>query len=98
MKKYSIRKKRKLLIIVIWILFLVVTGVGCISMQRSAVCEKAKTELTNQAEIISGQFADMVDTNFYARAVFYDRLIPEIKAISFVLENYDDIDQAKGFL
>ena len=98
MKKYSIRKKWKLLIIFIWVLFLVVTGIGCISMQRSAVYEKAKTELTNQAEIISGQFAGLVDTHVNARAVFYDRLIPEVKAISFVLENYDDIDQAKGFL
>lgn len=98
MKKYSIRKKWKLLIIFIWILFLTVASIGCISMQRSAVFEKVKTELTNQAEIISRQFPDLVDTNFNARAVFYDRLIPEVKAISFVLENYDDIDQAKGFL
>ena len=98
MKKYSKMKKWKLLIIFFWILFLAAAGIGCMSMQRSTVFDKAKTELSNQAEIISRQFTDLVDTNFNSRAVFYDRLIPEVKAISFVLENYDDIDQAKGFL
>ena len=98
MKKNNGMKKWKLLIIVVWILFLAASGIGCVSMQRSAVFDKAKTELTNQAEIVSRQFTSLVDTNFYARGVFYDRLIPEVKAISFVLENYDDIDQAKGFL
>ena len=98
MKQHNKMKKWKLLIIAIWILFLAAASIGCISLQRSIVFEKAKTELTNQAEIVSRQFTDLVDTNFNARAVFYDRLIPEVKAISFVLENYDDIDQAKGFL
>jgi len=59
---------------------------------------KSQTELVNQAETISRQFNSLVDTNFYTRAVFYDRLIPEVKAISLVLENYDDIDQANSFL
>jgi len=98
MKKHTNVKKWKLLMIAIWILFLVASSIGCISLQRSNVLQKAKTELTNQAENISGQFASLVDTNFYSRAVFYDRLIPEVKAISLVLENYDDIDQAKEFL
>ena len=98
MKNHSKMKKWKLLIIAVWILFLVAAGFGCISLQRSTVLQKAKTELTNQAETISGQFNSLVDTNFYSRAVFYDRLIPEVKAISLVLENYDDVDQAKAFL
>ena len=98
MKKQNKMKKWKLLIIFIWILFLAAAGIGCFSMQRSAVYDKAKTELTNQAETVSRQVADLVDTNLNARAVLYDRLIPEVKAISFVLENYEDIDQAKGFL
>lgn len=98
MKNHSKMKKWKLLIIAVWILFLVAAGFGCISLQRSTVLQKAKTELTNQAETISGQFNSLVDTNFYSRAVFYDRLIPEVKAISLVLENYDDVNQAKAFL
>jgi len=98
MKKHSNMKKWKLLIIFSWILFLAAASLGCISLQRSSVLQKAKTELINQADTISRQFASLVDTNFYTRAVFYERLIPEVKAISLVLENYDDIDQAKSFL
>ena len=98
MKKQNQVKKWKLLMIAVWILFLVAASIGCISLQRSTVLQKAKTELTNQAETISRQFNSLVDTNFYTRAVFYDRMIPEVKAISLVLENYDDVDQAKAFL
>ena len=98
MKTQNKVRKWKLLIITVWILFLVAASIGCISLQRSTVLQKVRTELTNQSEIISGEFNSLVETNFYSRAVFYDRLIPEIKAVSFVLENYDDIGQAKDFL
>ena len=98
MKQQNRVKKWKLLIICIWIVFLAAAGFGCFSLQRSSVFEKAKTELSNQEEIISGQFAGLVETDFLSREVFYDRLISEVKAISFVLEKYDDIGQAKDFL
>lgn len=98
MKTQNKVRKWKLLIITVWILFLVAASIGCISLQRSTVLQKVRTELTNQSEIISGEFNSLVETNFYSRAVFYDRLIPEIKAVSFVLENYDYIGQAKDFL
>ena len=98
MKKHSIKKKWKLLIILIWIVFLAAVSVGCIALQRANVYEKAKTELTDQAEIISRQFDSLVDTYFYTRAALQERQLSEVKAISFVLENYDDIDQAKPFL
>jgi len=42
MKKQSKMKKWKLLIIFSWILFLVAAGIGCISLQRSSVLQKAK--------------------------------------------------------
>ena len=98
MKKQSRMKKWKILIIFIWVLFLAAASIGCISLQRSSVVNKAQKELSNQADIISRQFAGLVETNFFSRAIFYDRLISEVKAISFVLENYDDIDQAHDFL
>ena len=98
MKKQNRQKKWKVLVFCIWILFLAAASIGCIVLQRAMVIEKAKTELTNQAEIISRQFTSLVDTDFNARAVLGDRLISEAKAISFVLENYDDIDEANEFL
>lgn len=98
MKKHKTKQKWRPLIVFIWIVFLVAVSIGCMSLQRANVYESAKTELTNQAETISGQFDSLVETNFKARGVFYERLISEVKAISFVLENYDDIGAANDFL
>ena len=98
MKKASRKKKWKLLIIFIWILFLVAVSIGSINLQRANIYEKERTEMSNQAEIISGQFTNLVDTNFYIRAALQERQLSEIKAVSFVLENYDDIDEAKDYL
>lgn len=91
-------KKQSLLVIFIWILFLAAAGIACTALQASNLYEKTKKELADQTEIVSGQFASLVDTNFYVRAALQERLISEIKAISYVLENYDDIDQASDFL
>ena len=91
-------KKWKLLVIYIWILLLVASSIGCISLQRANVYETAKTELIDQSEIISRQFASLVDTNFYTRAALHDRLLSKVKAIAFVLEGYDSIDRANDFL
>ena len=98
MKKSDRKKKWKILLIFIWILFLVAVSIGCISLQRSNVYEKSKKELLDQAEIISRQFADLVDTNFNIRTGLSERQLSEIKSISFVLENYDDINEANDFL
>jgi len=78
MKEHNRIKKWKLLIIFIWVVFLAAASIGCVSLQRSSVVEKTKTELSDQAEILSGQFADMVGTNFLSRELFYDRLISEV--------------------
>ena len=67
MKTQNKVKKWKLLIITVWILFLVAASIGCISLQRSTVLQKVRTELTNQSEIISGEFNSLVETNFYSR-------------------------------
>ena len=98
MKRTKKLKKWKILIVFIWIAVLAAACIGCMSLQRANTYEKAKTELVDQAEIISGQFTSLVDTNFYTRAVLIDRQLSEIKAISFVLENYEDIDRAGDFL
>ncbi len=98
MRKQNKQKKWKIRIIVIWIAFLAAVSIGCFGLQRANVYEKAKTELTDQAEIISGQFAGLVDTDFYVRAALQETLISEVKAISFVLEKYDDIGKADAFL
>ena len=92
------KKKWKLLIIFIWILFLAAASIGCTMLQRARALENTKTELINQAEIVSSQFTELVQTDFDARFILNDRLISEAKAISFVLENYDDIDEANEFL
>ena len=42
MKKQNQVKKWKLLMIAVWILFLVAASIGCISLQRSTVLQKAK--------------------------------------------------------
>ena len=98
MKNTNKQKKWKPLIIVIWILFLAAASIGCFHLQKFRVNKAANTELLNQSEIISGQFTILVDTDFLSRAVFYDRLIPEVKALAFALEGYDDISQADDFL
>jgi len=98
MKRTKKLKKWKILIVFIWIAVLAAACIGCMSLQRANTYEKAKTELVDQAEIISGQFTSLVDTNFYTRAALIDRQLSEIKAISFVLENYEDIDRAGDFL
>ena len=98
MNNHSKKNKWKFLIVFIWILCIAAAGIACISSQRSNVYEKTKTEMVNQAEIISSQFDNVVDTNFNTRAILHDRLISGVKTISFVLEKYDDIDQANGFL
>ncbi len=91
-------KKQRLLIIFIWIIFLAVASIACIGLQIFNDYEKAKKELSDQTEIVSRQFASLVDTNFYVRAALLEKLASDVKAISFVLENYDDIDEAKDFL
>ena len=98
MKNTNKQKKWKPLIIVIWILFLAAASIGCFHLQKFRVNKAANTELLNQSEIVSGQFTNLVDTDFLSRAVFYDRLIPEVKALAFALEGYDDISQADDFL
>ena len=98
MKNTNKQKKWKPLIIVIWILFLAAASIGCFHLQKFRVNKAANTELLNQSEIVSGQFTNLVDTDFLSRAVFYDRLIPQVKALAFALEGYDDISQADDFL
>ena len=98
MKKTNRKNKWKLLIIVIWILFLAAANVVCYNLQKANVYKKAKIEQADQEKIISRQFSILVDTNFYSRSVLYDRLISEVKALSFALEDYDDIEQAGDFL
>lgn len=98
MKKHSEKKKWMLLIILIWVVFLAIVCIGCSALQRANVYKKAKTDLIDQAEIISKQFPSLVDTNFYSRAALLDRQLSEVKAISYVLESYDDISQANAFL
>ena len=96
-EKNRLRKWRAL-IICIWILFLAAASVGCYYLQKADVYRKARTELIDQGEIISRQFASLVDTNYNARAVLYERLISEVKALAFALGNYDDIEDAEDFL
>ena len=98
MKKTGRRKKWKLLIIFIWILFMAAVSIGSFFLQRDSVYKKAKTELVDQAEIISGQFTSLVDTNYYTRAALYDRMFSEVKSLSFALESYGNIREAKGLL
>ena len=98
MKRTKKLKKWKILVVVIWIAALAAACIGCMSLQRANIYEKAKTELVDQATIISGQFTSLVDTNFYTRAALIERQLSELKAISFVLENCEDIDQAGDFL
>ena len=66
--------------------------------RKPLIIENSKKELINQAEIISRQFENIVDTHFNSRAVLYGRQLSELKAISFALEGYDDIDEARAFL
>ena len=98
MKKTNRQKKWKYLTIIIWIFFLVAAFIGCYSLNSISVYNTARTELTNQAEIISRHFPTLVDTDYYSRVYLSKRLLSEIKAVSFALENYDDIGQADDFL
>ena len=98
MKKSGRKKMWKLIIVVIWIAFLFGSSIGCFYLQKADVYKRAGTELADQAEIVSGQFSNLVETNFYTRAVLFERLLSEVKAVSFALKDYDDIEDAGAFL
>ena len=86
------------MIILVWVVFIFTAGLLSMALQRANIYENSKKELINQAEIISRQFENIVDTHFNSRAVLYGRQLSELKAISFALEGYDDIDEARAFL
>ena len=61
MEKTSKRKKRKPLIILVWVVFLFAAGLLSMALQRANIYENSKKDLINQAEIISRQFENIVD-------------------------------------
>ena len=50
MKKSDRQKKWKVLIVVIWILFLAAAGIGCYFVQRTSAYKKAKSKRGNSFE------------------------------------------------
>ena len=50
MKKSDRQKKWKVLIVVIWILFLAAAGIGCYYVQRTSAYKKAKSKRGNSFE------------------------------------------------
>lgn len=90
--------KRKTLIVVMWLLMMLVSGLFFYLIEGFIVTKKAKTELLEQADIVSNHITTIVQNNYYADIGSLKILFSKLEASAFKLADYESIDAAKEFL
>ena len=90
--------KRKTLIVVMWLLMMLVSGLFFYLIEGFIVTKKAKTELLEQADIVSNHITTIVQNNYYADIGSLKILFSKLEASAFKLADYESIEEAKEFL
>ena len=91
-------KKKKISIIVAWVLFLVVLNACFFSMESYIYDKTAKEELVEQSNAISRQLPSIVESDYYVQIASVRVVVAKLKSLAFALEQFESIEQAMPFL
>ncbi len=91
-------RKKKIAIIVSWLLFLVVVNICFFTLEKSIYSKAAKNELAEEAAAVKKQIMPIVENNFFTEVAAIRVEAAKLKSLAFALEDYDDIQQAVPLL
>ena len=91
-------RKRKIIIIVTWVLFLFVLN-GLFSLMEKKIYDTtAKKELVEQAKAVSRQLPSIVESDYYTQLAEIRVNVAKLKSLSFALQSYESIEPATQLL
>ncbi len=91
-------RKKRVAIIISWLLFLVVLSVCFFALERNIYSKTAQKELLEQAVAVNRQITPIVENDYFTLISAFRVEAAKLKTLAFALEGYDDIEQAKPFL
>ena len=93
-------KKRNIqtMIIVLWLLVIVATGILFYGVECKLHIDQAKTSLVKQADDIANLIPDILENNFYVDVGSIRVMFSKFEAVAEKLQEYDSITEAKPFL
>ena len=91
-------KKKKISIVIAWVLFLIVLNVCFFFMESRIYDRTAKAELIEQSNAISRQLPSIVESDYYVQIASVRVVATKIKSLAFALEQFETIEQARPFL
>ena len=93
-------KKRNIqtMIIVLWLLVIVATGILFYGVECKLHIDEAKTSLVNQADDIANLIPDILENNFYVDVGSMRVMFSKFEAVAGKLREYESIAEARPFL
>ncbi len=91
-------RKKRVAIIISWLLFLVVLSICFFALERNIYSRTAKTELADQAAAVRKQILPLVENDFFTEVAAIRVEAAKLKSLAFALSDYDDIKQAEPLL
>ena len=91
-------KKKKISIVIAWVLILIVLNVCFFFMESRIYDRTAKAELIEQSNAISRQLPSIVESDYYVQIASIRVVATKIKTLAFALEQFETIEQARPFL
>jgi small conductance mechanosensitive channel len=93
-------KKRNIqtMIIVLWLLVIVATGILFYGVECKLHIDQAKTSLGKQADDIANLIPDILENNFYVDVGSMRVMFSKFEAVAEKLQEYESITEAKPFL
>ncbi len=86
------------MIVILWVFFLVLINTIFFSVRDRLYTETAEKKLKGQSHGLLQQLPVIVENGYQSQIAQYKLLFSKLKAISFALESYESIDQAKPLL
>ena len=91
-------RQRRITIVAVWLICLIIADI-IISGEEYRICtEKAQKQLLEQAETVAQQLPSILENNYYAELGSMKMQEAKLKALAMGLEDFEDLEEAKGFL
>ena len=97
-KSQKTLRKKRICIVIVWLVSVLAVSCSLFLLERSNYCEKGRADLLEQGEILANQIPSLIENDFYSRAGYLRLQFDKLKGLAFALEFYEDAEQARALL